>query len=975
MNPIAQNPYRVLGMFANDSIKVMTANIARIRAYMKVNKKIEFESDFTDIFGPVERGPKDIENAISQLSNPEEALVWRLFWIHRTEQETQYIDDSSPCISSYINSAVLKLQALELKESVPLIKEIFDIHNDGHNIWEYPNFWASEEECRRTSEKYIEVLTTAFKGIADSTLGSSDGWFWWFNDKLGNDHILKLTVDRHYVRAAQARLMQISDNIEGIVSYLYGEEKEALNFAAPSTKILNFLIKEKRCSEKDEAEIKLLYNQFAECMLDFCKKTHDREKTFLAEPVLNMVKLISKVNIQYSDSWKTTEQLNEFNSALKKEAEHLAPAEVAKSALAIQNIIQRFCQKDDKVRWSLTLLRKCVTPLVEIKSALGGEHPCLEYLCTRISDNAVYSANMELNFAKQKFEDFSNREEALLYLKKVLSDCALLIANINQLKVSETFRTNKLKGFIKTCKEWAEKYEVPINGISADISLATDEDLLAECGDDYNRLKEYVSKYPDSRLIKKAYEKIWAIEDREFPKDGSARELLEYKKRFPNSHNEAKILERLNGLLLGMTNGTVFEYREMLRYWPNHPKKAIIEGRIDLVTFKLCRCRADWEAYLNDSPNGIYREDAKKCIARIVFEQCKTIADYNKFIRTYPTSELFNQALAKIEELVYRSVLVNEKFDDYLKEYPNGKYTKEIRDRKERKVYEKVLSSGNYSEYYQKYPHGQYTSEVKSAQEKALFASCKTPKDFKRYLELYPNGIYKKTALKVIKRHRNRMLLNTLLMLPVIICIVVLIGYAISTSINTGSKQQTESSETVESVDNPVSSGEELYSAPTGYTSEPEEEQTSEVSEYRYNSLSTGSRPYKSYFGRSQSGGHKMQITTDSGSDYIVIVKRHSNGRYVDHIYIKGGHTASMNLPDGTFDVFFYSGSGWNPYKMNGDCQGGFVENASLQKDGPVTLKRRYEGDYYYDQTLSYTLYPVYNGNLSLEGATEEEVF
>ena len=72
MNAIAHNPYRILGMFANDPLRTETANIARIRAFNKVGKECSFDSDFTDIFGTTDRSEEAIEHAITLLSSDED---------------------------------------------------------------------------------------------------------------------------------------------------------------------------------------------------------------------------------------------------------------------------------------------------------------------------------------------------------------------------------------------------------------------------------------------------------------------------------------------------------------------------------------------------------------------------------------------------------------------------------------------------------------------------------------------------------------------------------------------------------------------------------------------------------------------------------------------------------------------------------------------------------------------------------------
>ena len=85
MKAITHNPYRILGMFANDPIRTQTANISRIRAFNKVGKDCFFDSDFTDIFGPINRSDQSLEHAISLLATESSQDFYSCLWIHRTE--------------------------------------------------------------------------------------------------------------------------------------------------------------------------------------------------------------------------------------------------------------------------------------------------------------------------------------------------------------------------------------------------------------------------------------------------------------------------------------------------------------------------------------------------------------------------------------------------------------------------------------------------------------------------------------------------------------------------------------------------------------------------------------------------------------------------------------------------------------------------------------------------------------------------
>lgn len=139
-----------------------------------------------------------------------------------------------------------------------------------------------------------------------------------------------------------------------------------------------------------------------------------------------------------------------------------------------------------------------------------------------------------------------------------------------------------------------------------------------------------------------------------------------------------------------------------------------------------------------------------------------------------------------------------------------------------------------------------------------------------------------------------------------------------------------------------------------------------ENSPYYNNSLSTGTVPYSnsgSYYADESS--ITVSTSYNSNCDVIVIIK--SSGRIVRNVYIKAGGDYTFNLPNGTYQVFFYAGKGWNPNKvMPNGLRGGFVANESYSKDSPTSM--HYEG-------LTYELTPRANGNFSTQHSTANEIF
>ena len=137
---------------------------------------------------------------------------------------------------------------------------------------------------------------------------------------------------------------------------------------------------------------------------------------------------------------------------------------------------------------------------------------------------------------------------------------------------------------------------------------------------------------------------------------------------------------------------------------------------------------------------------------------------------------------------------------------------------------------------------------------------------------------------------------------------------------------------------------------------------------YRTNQLRTGAKPWAKYYGSGSEGGSAVKVNASSTSDVIVVIKyNNSNGRVVNHAYIRKGGSYTLSLPSGNrYQVFFYNGNGWYPDKqMNETVKGGFL-NGSWSKDGtPYVLD--------YGEIVTYTLTASVGGNFSTSGSNANE--
>lgn len=136
-------------------------------------------------------------------------------------------------------------------------------------------------------------------------------------------------------------------------------------------------------------------------------------------------------------------------------------------------------------------------------------------------------------------------------------------------------------------------------------------------------------------------------------------------------------------------------------------------------------------------------------------------------------------------------------------------------------------------------------------------------------------------------------------------------------------------------------------------------------------SLRTGSTPYSYCYGGNKScsdyGCSEIKVISPRNSDVLVSIKQ--NNRVVRHAYIRAGSSYKFELPNGSYQPFFYYGKGWYPEKEMkqascGTLKGGFLYGESFGKDDPQYLS---------NNVLTYELILQTNGNFSTRPSSASE--
>lgn len=222
---IINNPFRVLGVFSNATIKEITANKGKITAFSKVGKAVEFPADMVSVMPPLDRNLQNIEDAISSINLPLDKLKHSLFWFANASS----IDDI----------ALKHLQAGNVEKALEIFKKRATyssllntgvcsfLNNDNETAIECISILIHEDEYRN------ELIKT----ICGDTFSMSE------------DELSKLFIDELLTSYDASVLLGLFPTSGSDAEYL-----KALVIQKPIAKINSEITKAKNCGDSSDEE-------------------------------------------------------------------------------------------------------------------------------------------------------------------------------------------------------------------------------------------------------------------------------------------------------------------------------------------------------------------------------------------------------------------------------------------------------------------------------------------------------------------------------------------------------------------------------------------------------------------------------------------------------------------------------------------------------------------------------------------------
>lgn len=395
---VLENPYRILGVYANSPRRDIIANKGRATAFLKVNRPVEFPLDLKVILPQLTRSLDSMNEAEAHLAIVKEQIKHAQFWF-------------------------LKMTPLD---------DVAFNHLIAGKMVEAKNFWSRQESlsslqnqlvCYLIEKKFYTALRTAealYKKYGDTYINKVDA-----NSTLQmtGTELLHLFIDSLGTEVEMHKLL----------GYELGEETKAYicsqTIGPLISKISSEVEKSKKVDHKDpdarkEAGQKLIvatkeplqqlkdilsisdsqYSMIADklgmeilqCGIDYFigAKDKDDDAPFTSMKILKYADTIVAGSIAKERCKDQIKQLQIY-------IDNLPPKEAIAEDKAIKAALGKFVKLPDKISHAVTLLNETAPHLQSIKKKLGYSNVYYLKISTQIVGNALHNVVEEVNAVQQ----------------------------------------------------------------------------------------------------------------------------------------------------------------------------------------------------------------------------------------------------------------------------------------------------------------------------------------------------------------------------------------------------------------------------------------------------------------------------------------------------------------------------------------------------------------------------------------------
>lgn len=461
---ILQNPFRVLGVFANSPKKEIVANKGKATKFLQVGRDVDYPLDLKAFMPKVERSVDIFNQADAALAIAKGQLKYAQFWFvkstplddvafnHLFAGDTQQaieIWNKKDCASSLQNKMVCYYCNGDIDSAINIAEDLYEKFSD-----DFLKIADTTGTLQLTQPDLVQMYLDTLSAEVDPMRIFNTVWSQDWKDYLGSKTV-KPIIDRINAEIKIAKDVD-DDNPKTIFDAgvtLYNNTKNDFKrlksiFTAEDPKLESIADK--------------LGLQILQCAINYYNNSDDEEA---AEKAMALQKSASKIVM--GDLAK--DRCEENGSTLKEIIDSLPPKSIRKDH---NNVIEELKKFDDKRRYatisdSVTLLKNTKAPLQRIKGVLGSTNENYLHLSTLVVQKALSNIVQEVNDAqegkkkKQKthtglsmslLDAFADAFEPKRDLKQIVKEAVRATALMDEFDLDSDFRThyNKNKAALKS---------------------------------------------------------------------------------------------------------------------------------------------------------------------------------------------------------------------------------------------------------------------------------------------------------------------------------------------------------------------------------------------------------------------------------------------------------------------------------------------------------------------------------------------
>lgn len=516
LDVIQHNPYHLLGVFSTATRKEIVANIARIKANIRVNRQVSFPADLQDFLPSPQRTIETIANAESKLTRPQDLIRYAQFWfVENTELDKIAISNLS--VGSYDKAMSIwekneNLSSVHNRIVVYLIKE---------------NYGKALELAFLFYSKYSIDFSHLILGKESNIVTSNSLEYEFLDvlcDEIGASDVSRYIINKEWGEYVGGKIVTpIIEAIDRSISVAKETKGKGVKIRLNAgTKLMSdtftLLRNLKNELSASDSKYQIMADKLGltilQCGIDYYNDSDDDDA---AHKAMKLQKYAQSIVVGKMAKDRCNENVRILEDIISK----LPPIEVMASNKAIQHALISHSILKRGISGSIELMKKCAQYIVDIKSKLGVTNQHYLEISTSLVNcvlgNVIDEVNEILGAENHPFEKVKSilREawHATLYMDKFDLEPDFKKNRYIPNRQSLYDIIDKIKGFED--EVWSFRYTHGCgfcNGLeTSDLDLRTEKELYKLC-ETINDCIQYLNRYPNGEFKSKVETKKLELE-------------------------------------------------------------------------------------------------------------------------------------------------------------------------------------------------------------------------------------------------------------------------------------------------------------------------------------------------------------------------------------------------------------------------------------------------------------------------------